>query len=121
MTITCDESWGAGSGVDLLDITWMTARDMAAHLLPYTAALLQAGALSYPFPGWESVQHLFDHLNKLTTKEDSETAAPLRAFLKEAGCDTQASRAGGARGVKRARNAWQGVRAVYEASRRKFL
>ena len=68
------------------------------------------------------MQHLFDHLNKLTTKKDSEAAAPLRAFLKEAGCcDIQASRAGGARGVKRARNAWQGVRAVYEASRRKFL
>jgi hypothetical protein len=28
---------------------------MAEHLLPYTAALLQLGALQYAYPGWETM------------------------------------------------------------------
>ena len=99
----------------------MTARDMAAHLLPHTAALLQLGALNYPFPGWESMQHLFDYLNKLTTTVGSEAAAPLSSFLKAAGCGGPDSRSGGARGVKRAQGGWAVVQAAYEASRRKIV
>jgi hypothetical protein len=39
--------------LNLLDTTWVTAIDMTEHLLPYTAALLQLGALQYP--GWETM------------------------------------------------------------------
>ena len=41
-------------GLRVLDTTWMTAIDMAEHLLPYTAAL-QLGALQYAYPGWETM------------------------------------------------------------------
>ena len=119
VTIICDEEWE--SGADLLDITWMNARDMAAHLLPYSAALLELGTLDYPFPGWQSMQHLFNFLNVRTTTAGSEAAAPLRAFLKEAGCETVNSRHGGAQGVKRNDKGWQQVQAAYETSRRKFV
>jgi hypothetical protein len=121
VTIFCDERWGADVGVDLLDITWMTAIDMAEHLLPYTAALLQLGTLQYPFPGWETMQHLFDHLNKLLTTEGSEAAAPLSSFLKKAGCAVPESRGGGARGLKRAQGGWAAVQATYEESRRQVV
>ena len=84
-------------------------------------ALLQLGALQYPFPGWETMQHLFDHLNKLTTTEGSKAAAPLRSFLKKAGYDVPDSRGGGARGVKRAQGGWVVVQVTYEASQRQVV